>query len=110
MGAAKTGSRDNNVSVILFGNNWIQSNLILIQMEALTGSDYVNLNHPDKDGVHPCVIMRKSPRGYRGLVLFVCARESKKTPPAELMFWPVAMPRSKERWEHAYERMLSTDK
>lgn len=33
--AAKTGSQDNNISVILFGNNWIQGNLILIQIEAL---------------------------------------------------------------------------
>lgn len=34
-GAAKAGSWDNNVAVILFGNNWILSNLILTQKKKL---------------------------------------------------------------------------
>lgn len=68
-------------------NNLIQSNLILIleQTQAVDVNTVHLVLHPDKIQCNP------------GLVLDVWTREKKKTPPAEQVFWPVAMPCSRQK-------------
>lgn len=90
---------DNNISVILFGNNWIQSNLILIlrvQTEALTEFHYVN-QEPSRQRLYTHASSWPNHQEVTQLWFLLSEQDRRKRLQLNKCFWPVATLRSKKR-------------